>query len=87
MSSIVRFGSDYLKDKLIKQYVDGTEVGCFSLSEPGNGSDAGAVNTTARLDGESWVLNGTKAWVSSGYEATAGIVSINLSVCLRYFNG
>lgn len=43
----------------------------------GNGSDAGAASTTARLDGDSWVLNGTKAWITNGYEAEAGIVSMH----------
>ena len=81
MHNIAKFGSDYLKDKFIRPYVDGTEVSCFALSEPGNGSDAGAANTTARLDGDTWVLDGTKAWITNGYEATAAIVSI--CVCYR----
>jgi butyryl-CoA dehydrogenase len=76
LSPIAKFGSDFVKDKFIRPYVDGTEVGCFALSEPENGSDAGAAKTTARLDGDSWVLNGTKAWITNGYEATAAIVSI-----------
>jgi butyryl-CoA dehydrogenase len=40
----------------------------------GAGSDVGAMLTTAKLDGDEWVLNGTKAWVTSGYEAKAAIV-------------
>ena len=40
----------------------------------GNGSDAGAASTTATLDGDSWVLNGTKAWITNGYEAEASVV-------------
>ena len=43
----------------------------------GNGSDAGAASTTARLDGDSWFLNGTKAWITNGYEAEAGVVSVS----------
>jgi butyryl-CoA dehydrogenase len=81
LSAIQRFGSDYLKNNYMRQYCDGTGIGCFSLSEPGNGSDAGAASTTAQLDGDSWVLNGTKAWVSSGYEAAAAIV-YQLIMCL-----
>jgi butyryl-CoA dehydrogenase len=40
----------------------------------GAGSDVGAMLTTAKLDGDEWVLNGTKAWVTSGYEAKAAVV-------------
>lgn len=76
MAPIEKFGCDYLKDKFIRPFVDGTQVGCFALSEPGNGSDAGAASTTAQLDGDSWMLNGTKAWISSGYESTAALVSL-----------
>lgn len=39
-----------------------------------NGSDAGAAKTTAKLDGDHWVLNGTKAWITNGYEAEAAVV-------------
>ena len=41
----------------------------------GNGSDAGAASTTAKLDGDSWVLNGTKSWITNGYESEATVVS------------
>jgi alkylation response protein AidB-like acyl-CoA dehydrogenase len=41
----------------------GEKVGAFALTEPGNGSDAGAAKTTATLDGNEWVLNGTKVGV------------------------
>ena len=40
----------------------------------GNGSDAGAAATTARADGDSWVLSGTKAWITNAWEASAGVV-------------
>ena len=40
----------------------------------GNGSDAGAASTTATLDGDHWVLNGTKAWITNGYESEAAVV-------------
>ena len=43
----------------------------------GNGSDAGAAATTARLDGNEWVLNGTKAWITNGYEAEATVVNVH----------
>ena len=48
-------------------------MGCCA----GNGSDAGAAATTARLDGNEWVLNGTKAWITNGYEAEATVVNVH----------
>jgi len=60
--------------KYVSPFIDGTKVGCFALSEPGNGSDAGAASTVAKLDGDSWILNGTKAWITNSYEASAAIV-------------
>ncbi|MGK3756648.1 MAG: butyryl-CoA dehydrogenase [Bacillariaceae sp.] len=49
-------------------------IGCFCLSEPGNGSDAGAATTTATKDGDDWIINGTKAWITNAYEADAAVV-------------
>ncbi|KAK7873039.1 hypothetical protein R5R35_000333 [Gryllus longicercus] len=71
---IMKFGSKELKDKFVRPFTTGEQVGCFALSEPGNGSDAGAASTTAIPKGDTFVLNGTKAWVTNGYEARAGIV-------------
>lgn len=50
----------------------GKHLGCFMLSEPGNGSDAGAASTTAIKDGDSWIINGTKAWITNAHEASYG---------------
>ena len=46
----------------------------------GNGSDAGAASTTAKRDGDSWIINGTKAWITTGYEAEAAVVSITSNI-------
>ncbi|KAK3083992.1 hypothetical protein FSP39_006396 [Pinctada imbricata] len=62
------------KEKYQTPFLHGDKVGCFALSEPGNGSDAGAASTVAKLDGDSWILNGTKAWITNGYEAEASVV-------------
>jgi len=74
LGALHKCGTDAQKEQYLKPYVNGDRIGCFALSEPGNGSDAGAASTTARLDGNSWVLNGTKAWITNGYEAEAGVV-------------
>ncbi|KAJ9577514.1 hypothetical protein L9F63_005887 [Diploptera punctata] len=67
-------GTKEQKDKFLTGFADGTYVGCFGLSEPGAGSDVGAMLTTAKLEGDHWVLNGTKAWVTSSHESKAAIV-------------
>ncbi|XP_042913161.1 short-chain specific acyl-CoA dehydrogenase, mitochondrial-like [Parasteatoda tepidariorum] len=76
LGGLEKFGTEDQIKKYATPFTNGDRVGCFALSEPGNGSDAGAASTTARLEGDSWVLNGTKAWISSGYEAEAALVSI-----------
>ncbi|HET9208881.1 MAG TPA: acyl-CoA dehydrogenase family protein [Thermoanaerobaculia bacterium] len=64
---IVRFGSEALKRKVLPSLAAGT-LGGFGLTEPGAGSDAGSLKTTARRDGDFWVLNGEKAWITNaGY--------------------
>lgn len=74
LGPINRWGTDEQKEQFIRPFTDGGKVGCFALSEPGNGSDAGAASTTATLDGDSWVLNGTKAWITNAHEASATVV-------------
>ncbi|KAM7368566.1 hypothetical protein PAMP_012897 [Pampus punctatissimus] len=71
---ILKFGSEEQKRQWITPFTTGEKVGCFGLSEPGNGSDAGAASTTARQEGDEWVLNGTKAWITNSWDASATIV-------------
>lgn len=68
----------------LEPYASGKKLGCFALSEPGNGSDAGAASTTARLDGDTWVLNGSKAWITNGYEADAAVVFATTDKSLKH---
>jgi len=74
LGPLKHFASEELKEVYVKQFLNGDKIGCFALSEPGNGSDAGAASTTATLDGDHWVLNGTKAWITNGYDAEAAVV-------------
>lgn len=71
---VMLFGTTEQKDHFLDPFAKGEKLGCFALSEPGNGSDAAAASTKAVLDGNEYVLNGTKAWVTNGYEADATIV-------------
>ncbi len=70
---IVRFGSEPQKREFLPRLAGG-ELGAFSLSEPNAGSDVGALTSTARRDGEDYVLNGSKNWVTNG--AHARIVNV-----------
>lgn len=65
------FGTDKQKEKYIPLFASGEKIGCFALSEPGNGSDAGAASTTAKTDGSVYMINGTKSWITNAYEANA----------------
>jgi len=63
---ILRWGSEKQKECFLKPMARGELLGAFALSEPDAGSDAASLRTQAVRDGSDWILNGTKAWVSSG---------------------
>ncbi|MDH3523402.1 MAG: acyl-CoA dehydrogenase family protein [Acidobacteriota bacterium] len=65
------FGSDELRERFLPPLAAGVHLGGFGLTEPGSGSDAAAMRTTARRDGDHWLLNGEKAWITNaGFAAT-----------------
>lgn len=74
LGPIEKFGTDKQKETFITPFTNGERVGCFALSEPGNGSDAGAASTTAKNDDDNFILNGTKSWITNGYESEATVV-------------
>jgi butyryl-CoA dehydrogenase len=63
---ILRFGTEAQKREFLAPLASGQKLGCFALSEPEAGSDAAAQTTTALPDGDSWVLQGTKNWITNG---------------------
>jgi alkylation response protein AidB-like acyl-CoA dehydrogenase len=63
---ILRFGSDEQKERFLKPLARGEKLGGFALTEPEAGSDASAIRTHAVRDGNRWVLNGTKQFITSG---------------------
>ena len=67
--ALARFGSDELRSEYLAPSIAGDIVGCLGVSEPGGGSDVAAVRTTARRDGDDYVLNGTKMWITNGMQA------------------
>jgi len=66
---LMRWGSEEQKERYLKPMARGEILGAFALSEPDAGSDAASLRAQATRDGDCWVLNGTKAWVSSGTHA------------------
>lgn len=71
---IDKYGTPDQKKEFLPTFVNGENVGSFALSEPGSGSDAANLKTTATSTTNGWILNGTKAWVTNGHEAKAVIV-------------
>jgi alkylation response protein AidB-like acyl-CoA dehydrogenase len=71
---LLEHGTDDQKDRYLEALAFGDMLGAFALTEPGAGSDASALTTTAIRDGDDYVLNGTKTWVSNG--AIAGLILV-----------
>ena len=69
-----QWGTDEQKRRVLAPLAKGEKLGCFALSEPGNGSDAAALSTIAVRDGDEYVLNGTKNWITNGREADTCIL-------------
>lgn len=72
--AILRFGSESQKEKYLPRAAKGKLLGAFALTEPGAGSDIQGLKTLATKRGDYYVLNGTKAWVTTGSEALAYIL-------------
>eukprot|EP01103_Thecamoeba_quadrilineata_P008492 TRINITY_DN18225_c0_g1_i1.p1 TRINITY_DN18225_c0_g1~~TRINITY_DN18225_c0_g1_i1.p1 ORF type:complete len:405 (-),score=63.52 TRINITY_DN18225_c0_g1_i1:42-1256(-) len=81
---VLKFGTSKQKEDWLTPYARGEKLGCFALSEPGNGSDAGAASTTARATDQGWSLNGTKSWITNGYEADAAVVFATTDKSLKH---
>jgi alkylation response protein AidB-like acyl-CoA dehydrogenase len=73
-NAILKFGTEYLKEKYLPQVGGLGKLGAYSLSEPQSGSDAKAMLTTATKDGDSYILNGTKNWVTNGISSDYVVV-------------
>ncbi len=74
MYPIYAFGSQEQKDRWIPALASGEAIGCFGLTEPDFGSNPGAMRTAARRDGDGWVLNGAKQWITNGTLADVAVV-------------
>jgi glutaryl-CoA dehydrogenase len=74
MFAIWRYGSEEQKEAWLPRMAAGEAIGCFGLTEPDAGSDPGSMRTRARRDGDDWVLNGTKMWITNGSVADVAVV-------------
>ncbi|HHU69811.1 MAG TPA: acyl-CoA dehydrogenase [Thermoanaerobacterales bacterium] len=70
------FGTDEQKKKYLPDLVSGKKIGAFALTEPGAGSDAAGIISTAVRDGDHWILNGTKAWITNGGAAEVYVIAV-----------
>jgi short/branched chain acyl-CoA dehydrogenase len=73
---IYRFGTEEQKREWLPALAAGERLGAFGLTEPGGGSDAGATRTTARLDGDEWVINGSKAFITNSGTDITSVVTV-----------
>ncbi|MFP3941781.1 MAG: acyl-CoA dehydrogenase family protein, partial [Thermoanaerobaculia bacterium] len=71
---ILQFGSEEQKKEVLAPLASGRKLGCFALTEPGAGSDAAALRTTARRDGDDYVLDGNKVFITNGTHADVALV-------------
>src|SRR2546426_151932 len=74
MYPIDAYGSEAQKEKWLPRLATGEKVGCFGLTEPDHGSDPGSMKTRARRQGDAYVLNGTKLWITNGSIADVAVV-------------
>jgi glutaryl-CoA dehydrogenase len=77
MYPIWRYGSEEQKQQWLPPMATGEAVGCFGLTEPDHGSDPGSMSTRARRDGDDWVLDGRKMWITNGSIADVAVVWAN----------
>lgn len=71
---IFTFGTEEQKQKYLRPMAEGTKMGAYGLTEPGSGSDAGGMKTTAKRDGDHYVLNGSKIFITNGGYADVYVV-------------
>lgn len=73
-SSVLRVGTEEQKQRWLPGIASGQLLGCFALTEPGHGSDAGNLTTRARRDGDDWVIDGAKIFITNGTWADVALV-------------
>ena len=77
--ALARFGSDELRREFLAPSIAGDLIGCIGVSEPGGGSDVAAVRTSARKDGDDYLIDGSKMWITNGMQADWCCLLVNTS--------
>jgi citronellyl-CoA dehydrogenase len=77
--ALARFGSDALREEFLSPSIAGDMVGCIGVSEVTGGSDVAAVKTRARKDGDDYLINGSKMWITNGMQADWCCLLVNTS--------
>jgi glutaryl-CoA dehydrogenase len=85
MFPIHAYGSEEQKQAWLPRMATGAAIGCFGLTEPDAGSDPGSMRTTARRDGDDWILDGTKMWITNGGIADVAVVWARTDEDIRGF--
>src|SRR5579883_1511614 len=85
MYPLLTYGSDEHKERWLPKLRAGEAVGCFGLTEPGFGSNPAGMQTRARKDGNHWILNGEKTWITNGSVADVAIVWARADEGIRGF--
>src|SRR4051794_15403094 len=74
MYAIWAYGSEEQKQRWLPGMARGELIGCFGLTEPDSGSDPGSMRTTARRDGDDWIISGNKMWITNGSLSDVAVV-------------
>jgi glutaryl-CoA dehydrogenase len=85
MYPIWKWGSEDQKNEWLPKMAAGEVIGCFGLTEPDHGSDPSSMKTVARRDGDDWIINGSKMWITSGTIAGVAIVWAQTDEGIRGF--
>ena len=85
MYPIFAYGSDEQKDEWLPKLASGEAIGCFGLTEPDFGSNPGGMLTTAKKDGDDWILNGRKMWITNGGVSQIAVVWAKVDGRIRGF--
>ncbi|MEM6457421.1 MAG: acyl-CoA dehydrogenase family protein, partial [Acidobacteriota bacterium] len=81
---IMRYGTDAQKERFLTPLAKGESIGCYALTEPGAGSDAAALRTTAVRDGDDYVLNGNKVFITNGTHADIALIFASVDLERRH---
>src|SRR5215213_2764403 len=81
---LLKFGSEEQKKEFLTPLAAGQKLGCFALTEPGDGSDPSGLRSTARREGDDYVLNGNKVFITNGTDADIALVFASVDLAKKH---